>query len=385
MTDEITLGSHDVLAERVNILRQEFPEVFTEGKIDFEALRRALGDEVVTDRERYGLSWAGKSEAVRNIQTPSVATLVPDREESVEFDSTENMFIEGDNLEILKILQKSYHGQVKMIYIDPPYNTGNEFIYPDNFREGIKDYLRYSGQVDDNSLKLSTNTETSGRYHSKWLNMMYPRLFLARNLLREDGVIFVSIDDHEIHNLYFLLDEIFGEENWITTITWEKGRKNDSTFFSESVEYMLVYGRSREILARQGPWRETKQGFESIMAQYQTLRAEYGSQHDLIEAGMRAFYASLDNSDPRKQLKHFFRSDDRGLYFGADISSASTSIPDYDILHPSTNLPVKKPSRGWGATEEVMLQRISEDRVLFGPDESTIPLKKSYLVLRHDR
>jgi adenine-specific DNA-methyltransferase len=142
---------------------------------------------------------------------------------------------------------------------------------------------------------------------------------------------------------------------------------------------MLVYGRSREFLARQGPWHETKQGFDSIMAHYQNLRTKHGSRHDLIESDMKAFYASLDRSDPRKQLNHFFRSDDRGLFFGADISSASTSIPDYDILHPLTNLPVKKPSRGWGATEEVMLQRIAEDRVLFGPDESTIPLKKSYL------
>lgn len=175
MDDELALKPHDVLAGRINILREGFPEVFTEGKIDFEKLREVLGEEVVTGRERYGLSWAGKSEAVRNIQTPSVATLVPDREESVGFDSTENLFIEGDNLEVLKLLQKSYHGRVKMIYIDPPYNTGNEFIYPDNFREGIDDYLRYSGQVDDEGLKRSTNTETSGRYHSAWLSMMYPR------------------------------------------------------------------------------------------------------------------------------------------------------------------------------------------------------------------
>ena len=177
MTDELSLKPDDILARRIEILREEFPEVFTESEIDFEKLRDALGDQVVTGRERYGLSWAGKSEAMRNIQTPSVATLIPDREESIEFESTENLFIEGDNLEVLKLLQKSYHGRIKMIYIDPPYNTGNEFIYPDNFREGIEDYLRFSGQVNDEGMKLSTNTETSGRYHSRWLNMMYPRLF----------------------------------------------------------------------------------------------------------------------------------------------------------------------------------------------------------------
>src|SRR5215213_5859730 len=174
MVENMPLTSADVLDDRMLQLRELFPEVFTEGKVDLDKLKEILGEEAAEGHERYGLSWAGKSEAIRNIQTPSVATLVPDREESVEFDATENLFIEGDNLEVLKLLQKGYHGQVKMIYIDPPYNTGNEFIYPDNFREGIDDYLRYSGQVSGNGIKLSTNTETSGRYHSKWLNMMYP-------------------------------------------------------------------------------------------------------------------------------------------------------------------------------------------------------------------
>ena len=246
MADELTLKPHDALAGRIDILREGFPDVFTEGKIDFEKLREVLGDEVVTGRERYGLSWAGKSEAVRNIQTPSVATLVPDREESVEFDSTENLFIEGDNLEVLKLLQKSYHGRVKMIYIDPPYNTGNEFIYPDNFREGIEDYLRYSGQVDDEGLRLSTNTETSGRYHSAWLSMMYPRLFLARNLLREDGVIFVSVDDHEVHNLRHLMDEVFGEENRVENFIWKKsyGGGAKEKYAVTQHEYVLLYAKN---------------------------------------------------------------------------------------------------------------------------------------------
>jgi adenine-specific DNA-methyltransferase len=175
MAEKMPLTSEDILAERIARLREDFPEAFTEGKVDFEKLKQALGEEVTERRERYGLSWAGKSGAVRNIQTPSVATLVPDREESVEFDATENLFIEGDNLEVLKLLQKGYHGRVKMIYIDPPYNTGNEFIYPDNFREGIEDYLRYSGQANGEGMKLSTNTETSGRYHSAWLKHRRPR------------------------------------------------------------------------------------------------------------------------------------------------------------------------------------------------------------------
>jgi adenine-specific DNA-methyltransferase len=249
MTEKMSLSSEDVLGQRTEQLREFFPEAFTEGKVDFEKLKQALGEEIVTDRERYGLSWAGKSGAVRNIQTPSVATLVPDREESVEFDATENLFIEGDNLEVLKLLQKGYHGRVKMIYIDPPYNTGNEFIYPDNFREGIEDYLRYSGQANGEGMKLSTNTETSGRYHSAWLNMMYPRLFLARNLLREDGVIFVSIDDHEVHNLRAVMDEVFGEENIVATIIWQKvfSPKNTAQFFSVDHDYVLVYARDLNV------------------------------------------------------------------------------------------------------------------------------------------
>ncbi len=244
------LTSADIVAERMDGLRQLFPEVFAEGKVDFEKLKLVLGEEIDEGPERYGLTWAGKADAIRAIQVPSVGTLAPVREESVDFDSTENLMIEGDNLEVLKLLQKAYHGRIKMIYIDPPYNTGKEFIYPDNFRDGLKDYLRYSGQVDGEGLKLSSNTETSGRYHSRWLSMMYPRLFLARNLLREDGVIFVSIDDHEVHNLRHLMDEIFGPENFVATIIWKKmdspSRNEESRPVSSYHDYIVAYCRSAE-------------------------------------------------------------------------------------------------------------------------------------------
>lgn len=227
-------------------LREQAPHLFSEGKVDWDKLRATLGDAIDTRHERYGLSWAGKAEAFRAVQTPSVGTLLPMPEESVNFDTSENLIIEGDNLEVLKLLQKSYHGKVKMIYIDPPYNTGNEFIYPDNYREGLDDYLRYSGQVSDDGLKQTTNTETSGRFHSKWLNMMYPRLFLARNLLRDDGVIFVSIDDNEAHNLRLLMDEVFGEENFkgqITRATGTPTGQGTGSLVNEK-DYMLVYSRT---------------------------------------------------------------------------------------------------------------------------------------------
>ncbi|HEX7409092.1 MAG TPA: site-specific DNA-methyltransferase [Candidatus Binatia bacterium] len=206
-----------------------------------------MGEWIEPGKERYGLNWPGKAECMRVIQTPSIGTLRPRRDQSVSFDATDNLIIEGDNLEVLKLLQKSYYGKVKMIYIDPPYNTGKEFIYPDNYREGLQDYLKFSGQLDAAGLKVSANTETSGRYHSKWLSMMYPRLYLARNLLRDDGVIFVSIDDCEAHNLRCLANEVFGEENFVDSIVWKKryGGGAKEKYLVTIHEYVLMYARNK--------------------------------------------------------------------------------------------------------------------------------------------
>lgn len=243
---KLPLTTPDPTHEVVEQLRETAPQLFSEGKVDFDKLKELLGGHVEQRTERYGLSWAGKSEAFRNVQSPSIATLLPMPDDSVNWDSTENLIIEGDNLEVLKLLQKPYHGKVKMIYIDPPYNTGNEFIYPDNFREGLQDYLRYSGQISDEGIKQTTNTETSGRFHSNWLSMMYPRLFLARNLLKDDGVIFVSIDDNEMHNLRMLMDEVFGEENRIECFVWKKsyGGGAKERFAVTQHEYILLYARN---------------------------------------------------------------------------------------------------------------------------------------------
>jgi len=244
--EKLDLTSLDIAAEQREKLRQLFPEVITEGgKVDFERLKTTLGEIVDTGKERYGMNWPGKAECFRTIQAPSRATLRPCREESVNFDNSENLIIEGDNLEVLKLLQKGYLGKVKMIYIDPPYNTGNEFIYPDNFTETLETYLQFTGQVDASGRKFSTNAETNGRFHSNWLNMMYPRLFLARNLLREDGVIFISIDDHEVDNLRKLCNEVFGEENFVAQVvvlTNPKGRVMDRNF-SRTHDYILVYSK----------------------------------------------------------------------------------------------------------------------------------------------
>lgn len=217
--EKLDLRSHDIAEDKRQELLRLFPEIRTEGdKIDFERLKLTLSEIVDVGKERYGMNWPGKADCFKTIQSPSLGTLLPCREESINFDTTENLIIEGDNLEVLKLLQKSYLGKVKMIYIDPPYNTGNDFIYPDNYTESLQTYLEYTGQVDVQGKKFSTNTEADGRFHSKWLNMMYPRLYLARNLLHEDGVIFISIDDNEVSNLRKLCDEIFGEENFVNLI-----------------------------------------------------------------------------------------------------------------------------------------------------------------------
>ena len=241
--------SADVMAENLEHLKSLFPEAFTEGKVDFEVLRQLLGGGVDEREEKYGLNWHGKKQARQLALTPSPGTLRPCPEDSVDWDTTQNLMIEGDNLEVLKLLQKSYAGKVKLIYIDPPYNTGNEFIYPDDFRDTIQNYLALTGQTDIANQKLSSNTEASGRFHTTWLNMMYPRLKLARNLLAEDGCIFISIDDHENSRLRALCDDVFGEENFVTTVIWQKvfSPKNTASTFSEDHDYLIVYARHKDL------------------------------------------------------------------------------------------------------------------------------------------
>jgi len=244
--NKIDVETKNITEEQKVRLKELFPEAFTEQGVDFERLKNLLGDFADTSPERYSFTWPGKTEAIRASQLSSMGTLVPDKASSVDWNTTENLYLEGDNLEILKLLQKSYTGKVKMIYIDPPYNTGHDFVYPDKYGEGLKTYLEYTGQIDGEGKKLSTNTETDGRYHSKWLNMMYPRLMLARNLLKDDGVIFVSIDDHEVTNLRKIMDEIFGAENFVGDFIWRKkqgGGQSDDYFVTEH-EYILVYKKT---------------------------------------------------------------------------------------------------------------------------------------------
>ncbi|MBF0563601.1 MAG: site-specific DNA-methyltransferase, partial [Nitrospirae bacterium] len=243
------------------------PEIFSEGKIDTKKLKATLGDEyVMTDQERYGLIWAGKNDCFRKIQETTTNTLKPCRDESVNFDETQNLFIEGDNLEVLKVLQRSYYGKVKMIYIDPPYNTGNDFIYNDKFSRTKKDELLASGAIDKDGNVINAdlyrvNTRESGHFHSNWLNMMYPRLFLARNLLRDDGVIFISIDDNEVSNLRKMCDERFGEENFVSEfprITKKAGKSTDN--IAKNNDYILCFQKSNKSVLN--AYTHTDDGFK---------------------------------------------------------------------------------------------------------------------------
>jgi adenine-specific DNA-methyltransferase len=335
----------DIVEQNVETMKALFPDVFTEGKVDFDALRETLGDYADERQERYSFTWNGKSKARMIAQTPSTGTLRPCPEESVNWDTTQNLFIEGDNLEVLKLMQKSYHKKVKMIYIDPPYNTGQEFIYPDRFQDNLDTYLRYTGQIDDDGFKMSANSEISGRFHTNWLNMMYPRLKLARNLLRDDGTIFISIDDNEVASLRRLCDEIFGEENFIGTFLWEKRiTRENRKVVSNRHDYLLCFSKdasSSERILELLPMNE-----------------------DALER-----YKNPDN-------------DPRGVWTSVPaIAQAGhgTKSQFYTLTTPSGRN-VDPPSGScWRYTEAKMSEAIADARIWFGADGNGVPRIKKFL------
>ncbi len=343
-------------SEKIKRLKALFPSVFTETlnekgnlieSIDFEKLKADLGtfsDLFEGRKERYGMDWPGKKECLKIIQQPSLATLKPFREESVNFDTTENLFIEGDNLEVLKLLQKSYFGKVKMIYIDPPYNTGKEFIYPDNFAESLDTYLAYAGFVDDKGKKFSTNTANEGRFHTKWLNMMYSRLYLARNLLREDGTIFISIDDNEMVNLRKLCDMVFGEENFIGNFIWKSRQIVDSRNQSNASidhEYIVVYSKRSETSALRGK--------DIDLSKYTN------PDNDPRGAWMSNSILGLANASQRPNL-HF------------------------KIEDPKTGWKFAPPQdSGWRYSHQTLQEKIKDNRIIFPKKQDGRPREKKFL------
>jgi adenine-specific DNA-methyltransferase len=371
----------NLVSANLEALRALFPDAFTEGQIDFDVLRQLLGDAIDDGDDKYGLNWSGKRQARRLALTPSLGTLLPASEDSVDWDTTRNLMIEGDNLEVLKLLQKSYAGRVRLIYIDPPYNTGGDFVYADDYVDSLQNYKRQTGQVDDGGVRLTSNPESGGRYHTNWLSMMYPRLMMARGFLADDGVIMVSIDDHEIANLRELLDTVFGEENFVASLTWDKSRKNDAKLFSSGHEYMLVYAKSRGYL-RDGKvlWRESKPGTREIWLEYLELRKRFGSDDGAVEMHLQEWFRSLAKANPAKKWSRYRRVDKFGPWRDRDISWPGGDGPRYDVIHPRTKLPCKIPEAGWRySTSQEMQRQIRLGTVEFREDHTEPPFRKHHL------
>ncbi len=389
--EKLKMHSPNLTQDNIARIRDLFPGCVTEAKgedgsvklaVDFDQLRQELAESIVEGpQERYHLNWPGKREALLTANAPIAKTLRPCRDESVDFDTTKNLFIEGDNLEALKLLQETYLGKVKMIYIDPPYNTGNDFIYEDDFAEDAENYLHRSNQKDEEGNKLVANTASNGRFHSDWLTMIYSRLRLARGLLAEDGAIFISINDAEFENLKSVVSEIFGAENFVGTMVWAAGRKNDSRFISASHEYIICFARSMEALKERGAsWQVLKKGLTEIEKTYSELRRQFGSDDAAVEAGLRKWYSSLADSDPSKRHKHYQYVDKRGIYFASDLRKPQpTSRSRYEISHPITGKPVNMHPNGWSFAPERMKELLADDRIRFGADEKTRPTLKVYL------
>lgn len=397
--DKLKLHSPDFTQANIAKLAELFPHCVTETSvakdggsgsrhelkraIDFDLLRQELSASIVEGpQERYQLNWPGKREALLTANAPIAKTLRPCREESVDFDSTQNLFIEGDNLDALKLLQETYLGKVKMIYIDPPYNTGKEFIYDDDFSEDSASYFQRSNQKDEAGNRMVANTEANGRFHSDWLSMMYPRLKLARNLLRDDGVIFISIDDNEQANLKRLCDEVFGGDNFAATLVWDRNRKNDAKYFSVGHEYMLVYFRNEAVLANHKIiFRSEKDGIEEVKEEFLRLKNENGSDWGAVRAGLLEFYAKIPNDDDRFPLTRFTKVDDKGPFRNdGNINWPGGNGPRYEVIHPITNKPCKIPTSGWRyPTPERFWEEVNNDRIVFGEDETTVPRVRTNL------
>ena len=341
---KVNLTSSNLSEEKLQELRRIMPEVFSETKIDWELLKSVLGENIDPRIEKFGFTWAGKNRAIQNVITPSTATLRPSKEESVDFDKSENLFIEGDNLEVLKLLQKAYFEKVKMIYIDPPYNTGTDFVYKDDFKSPVKSYLEQTGQLNNEGQKLQTNSETSGRYHSDWLSMMYPRIKLGWNLLKEDGVIYVSIDDGEAHHLRMVMDEIFGEENFLGQFLWKSRQTTDSRKMSRisiDHEYVIAYAKNA---------------------------MSFGVKGVAIDESK---YTNPDN-------------DPRGPWASIDLSVQATKDqrPNqfYDIVDPSNgNSFPANPNRVWSKSKKVVDQMIAEGRIIFPSNTTGKPRERKFL------
>ena len=380
-------STSDIARQNLEQLEALFPELITEGEagsvVNVDVLKALVGDQTLTDcDEKYGLNWHGKRAARQLALTPSAGTLRPCPEDSVDWDTTKNLMIEGDNLEVLKLLQKSYAGKVKLIYIDPPYNIGKDRVYEDDYQDSIRNYQMLTGQIESDGRRISSNTEASGRFHTKWLNMMYPRLKLAWGLLQADGFLLVSIDDHEFGHLRVLTNEICGEENFIATLVFDRNRKNDAKLVSSGHEYMVLYAKDKQLLsALDVRLRAPKDGVDEVRELFTELRQQHGDDWDVIAARLKEYYSGFEEDDPRLPLARFSKVDERGPYRDdGNPSWPGGGGPRYDVPHPITGKACKVPSRGWvWPTYERMRKEIDAGNIVFGPDEDRIPAVRTNL------
>lgn len=389
--NKLKMHSPNLTEDNIARIREMFPGCVMEAKgedgsvklaVDFDQLRQELSDVIVEGpQERYHLNWPGKREALLTANAPIAKTLRPCREESVDFDTTKNLFIEGDNLDALKLLQETYLGKVKMIYIDPPYNTGNDFIYKDNFTAAKNVFEQVSGERNEEGGKLVSNPESRGRFHTDWLSMIYPRLTLAKRLLSNEGLILISIDDAEQASLRRVCDQVFGEKNFVAQLVWEKGRKNDAKYFSVGHEYMLVYARDLVFLRERGEiWREEKPGAREIWAEFLRLQKAHGEDYAAMEKALSQWYADLPKSHPSKKWARYKRVDKHGPWRDRDISWPGGDGPRYDVIHPVTKQPCTVPEAGWRySSPEEMQRQIKLGLVEFRADHTEPPFRKAHI------
>lgn len=391
--------SLNIEMDNLATLMQQFPNLFTEGKLDWEKLKAVFGDDINFSNERYVMNWAGKSDAFKVLQVPTTATLKPLPEESINFDTTENIFIEGENLEVLKVLQKSYYNKIQCIIIDPPYNTGSDsFIYPDRFKESKDEYQKRIGEKDSEGYLMKEgmfrkNNKDSGHYHSNWLSMMYPRIFLAKNLLKDDGAIFIHTDNNEVHNLRLLMNEIFGEENFIECITWNKRVPKNDKGIGNIHEYILVYVKNYSL---NHEFVMQKDGLEEIDDLVQKLKRQ---KLPLAEAEDEI--QKLYNKKGYDRGITLYNSLNRDYRLWGKINmswpNADTFGPRYEVMHPKTGKPVKIPDRGWRWKEDTFKEaaglengkynKITElhdgtfmcGKIWFDKDENTQPSSVNFL------
>ena len=372
--------SKDMVQDNVSKLKEIFPEIVTEDKIDFDKLKLILGNNIDENPEKYNFTWPGKTQAIKESQKTSSGTLRPCKEESKNWDSTENLYIEGDNLEVLKLLQKSYYGKIKLIYIDPPYNTGKDFIYSDNYKDNLENYLKLTGQIVEEGereresigIKLSTNTEITGRYHSNWLNMMYPRLKLAKNLLSDDGIIFISIDDNEVDNLKKLCNEIFGEENFLSEIIVNGTPKNDPYIVSTAHEYCLVYTKNFNFA------KEAGFGIKNpLYKKIEEIYHENENNLKNVEFQLKKFYK--DNNLTKNNISNYKFADKQGVFRLGPIDDPQNSGPKDERINPKTNTPCIIPNRGWSCSKETWDEWIKKSLIFFPKNNEKIPSKKTYI------